>query len=31
VGAQQVVGGHIQCGGEGVQVGVHRASRARVG
>ena len=25
-GLQQIVGGDLQCGGEGVQVGVHRAS-----
>jgi hypothetical protein len=28
---QQVVDGDVQCGGEGVQVGVHRASRLDVG
>ena len=28
---QQVVDGDVQCGGEGVQVGVHRASKLDVG
>jgi len=28
---QGVVDGDVQCGGEGVQVGVHRASRLDVG
>jgi hypothetical protein len=28
---QQVVRGHIECGGEGVQIGVHEDLQVRVG
>jgi hypothetical protein len=28
---QHVVGEHVKCGGEGVQIGVHEGLQARVG
>jgi hypothetical protein len=31
VSSEQIIGGHIECGSEGVQIGVHRSSRIVLG
>jgi hypothetical protein len=31
MGTQEIIGGHIECGGEGVQIGVHEGLQVRVG
>jgi hypothetical protein len=28
---EKIIGGHIECGGKGVQIGVHEGLQVRVG